>query len=92
MLKVFFKGETKFICTLDFNAGHPTFIKIKNHEPKWPDPLKRPRRQLIADVLQLRYNGLKGQAIADKLGLSLSMVKKLTTEGTGSKPKNKQWL
>lgn len=87
-----FKGETKFICKLDFNAGHPTFIKIKNHEPKWPDPLKRPRRQLIADVLQLRYNGLKGQAIADKLGLSLSMVKKLTTEGTGSKPKNKQWL
>ena len=87
-----FKGETKFICKLDFNAGHPTFIKIKNHEPKWPDPLKRPRRQLIADVLQLRYNGLKGQASADKLGLSLSMVKKLTTEGTGSKPKNKQWL
>ena len=87
-----FKGEKKFICKLDCNTKHPTFVKIKERSPKWPDPLKKPRWQLLAEVTMLHNGKFKGQEIANKLGISLSMVKKLKKEAILSRPRIKSYL
>lgn len=85
-----FNGENKFICKLDFNAGHPAFMRIKDQPPKWPGALVKPRCELVRDVKELYLKGFKGQAIADELGISLSMVKKLKAEFKISKPRVKK--
>jgi DNA-binding Xre family transcriptional regulator len=72
-----FDGESKFRCSLSRNGSHPNFYKVKSHKPKRADPLKWPREQLIQKVIKLDEDGLNGQEIADKIGISLSMVKKL---------------
>jgi len=79
--------NSKFDCYLDSIANPPSFEKVKRDEPRWSAPLKKSRVELVREVTELHQKGFKGQQVADKLGITLSMVKKIKREWGLSKPR-----
>ena len=57
-------------------ADPPVFDQVKPEKTRWSESLKKPRVELERAVTELHQKGFKGQQIADKLGITLSMVKK----------------
>jgi len=82
--------DSKFDCYLDSIANPPVFEHVKREKTRWPEPLKKPRIELVREVTELHQKGFKGQQIADKLRITLSMVKKIKREWGLSKPRVKK--
>jgi len=83
-------STSKFDCFIDFTATPAIFEKVKQNS-SWAAALKKPRQQLISEIKWWDQQGAKERQIAETLGITLSMVKKLKREAGLTKRRSKPY-
>jgi|GEM_PF-5529051 len=83
-------STSKFDCFIDFTATPAIFEQVKQNS-RWAAALKKPRQQLISEIEWLAQQGAKERQIAETLGITLSMVKKLRREAGLTKRRSKPY-
>ena len=74
------KDELELCCVLDLTAKHPTYTRDEKYNKPWSIELMASKYELYKKVLIDHEKGMKSKAIATKLCISDSMVKKIKTE------------